>query len=124
MLRLLAALAATVALGLASRLFSVGWPAWDKSLGDVLYAAAAYLALALVLYRRPPALVGALALAWSLAVECFQATGVPARYADVAAVRWLLGTAFSWHDVGCYFVGVGLLLVADVLVLRPNRQQR
>ena len=121
MLRLLAALTATVALGLLSRLRPIGWWPYDKSLGDVLYAVAAYLVLALLLYRRPPALVAPLALGACLAVECFQATGVPARYAHVLAVRWLLGTTFSWHDVACYVVGVALVLGGDVLVLRPAR---
>src|SRR5215831_9922418 len=106
MYNLLGALAVTVDLGLLSRLRPVGWPLYDKSLGDVLYAVAAYLTLALLLFRRPPALVALLALALCLAVEMFQATGVPARYAHLTAVRWLLGTTFSWHEVACYFVGV------------------
>ena len=98
MLRRLTALAVTVALGLLSRLYPLGWPVYDKSLGDVLYAAAAYLALALALPHRRPTVVAALALAFCLAMECFQATGIPARYADRAVVRWLLGTTFSGHD--------------------------
>jgi hypothetical protein len=124
MVRLLAALAVTVALGLASRLRPIGWAVYDKSLGDVLYAAAAYLVLALLLYRRPRALVAALALALCLAVESFQATGIPARYAHILAVRWLLGTTFSWHDVGCYVVGVAALFGVDVLLLRPGTPRR
>ena len=44
MLRLLSALAVTVVLGLASRLYPVGWFLWDRVLGEVLYAVAAYLA--------------------------------------------------------------------------------
>jgi hypothetical protein len=91
MLRLASALAVTVGLGLLSRLRPMGWPVYDKSLGDALYAAAAYLALALALPRWRPALVAALALAFRLAVECFQASGVPARYAHLVPVRWLLG---------------------------------
>src|SRR5947209_9884817 len=106
MTRLLAALALAVALGLLSRLRPLGRPVWDRSLGDVLYAVAAYLALALVLYRKPPALVAVLALVLCLAIESFQATGIPAAYAHLGIVRWLVGTTFSWHDVGCYGVGV------------------
>jgi len=118
--RVLAALVVTVALGLLSRLYPVGWPVYDKSLGDVLYAAAAYLALALALPRRRPGLVAALALALCLAVECFQATGIPARYAHFGPVRWLLGTTFSWHDIACYGVGVAGIFGVDVLLLRPG----
>jgi hypothetical protein len=121
--RVLAALAVTVGLGLLSRLYPLGWPVYDKSLGDVLYAAAAYLALALALPRWRPVLVAALALAFCLAVESFQATGIPARYAHLAPVRWLLGTTFSWHDIACYGVGVAGIYGLDVLALRPGRRR-
>jgi hypothetical protein len=124
MLRLLAALAVTVALGLLSRLYPLGWFLWDKSLGDVLYAVAAYLALALLLFRRPPRVVAPLAFGLCLAVEFFQATGIPARYAHVPGVRWLLGTTFAWHDIACYCVGVAVIFAADVLLLRPERRAR
>src|SRR5436190_535637 len=124
MLRLLAALTVTVALGLLSRVRPIGWWPYDKSLGDVLYAVAAYLGLALVLYRRPRALVAGLALALCLAVEAFQATGIPARYEHVVLVRWLLGTTFAWHDVACYFVGVAAVTALDALLLRPGRPKK
>src|SRR5262245_58799256 len=114
--RVVAALAVTIALGLLSRLCPIGWPVYDKSLRDALYAAAAYLALP----RRRPALVAALALACCLAVEFFQATGVPARYAHIVPVRWLLGMTLSWHDVACYGVGVAGIFGLDVLLLRPG----
>jgi hypothetical protein len=124
MLRLLTALAVVVALGLLSRLCPLGWPVYDKSLRDALYAAAAYLALALALPRWRPVPVAALALAFCLAVECFQATGIPARYAHIVPVRWLLGTTFSWHDVVCYCVGVVGIFGLDVLLLRPGGRTR
>jgi hypothetical protein len=69
--RLLLSLAAVVALGLLSRLRPIGWSVYDKSLGDILYAVAAYL----VLHRWRPSRVA------PPAVESFQATGIPARYA-------------------------------------------
>src|SRR5438552_13485883 len=65
--RALAALARTVALGLLSRLYPVGWPVHDKSLGEVLYAVAAVLALAPALPRRRPVLVAGLAMIRDLA---------------------------------------------------------
>jgi hypothetical protein len=113
-------LAFTVALGLTSRLCPVGWWLFDKCLGDVLYAVAAYLALAVLLYRKPRGWVAVLALAGCLAVEFFQATGIPARYEHIAAVRWLVGTTFSWHDVACYVIGVVVIFGLDVFVLRPG----
>jgi hypothetical protein len=115
---LILAPAATAALGLVSRLRPVGWPRDDKSLGDVLDAVAVYLVLALLPSRR--ALVAALALC--LAVEAFQATGVPARWAaHLPPVRLPLGTSFSWHDVGCCFTGVGVISAGDTVLLRPRR---
>ena len=109
------ALAGTVALGVASRLHPFGFFLYDKSLGDVLYAVAAYLALALLLYRTRPAVAAMAALAACIAVECFKLTGLPARYGNVAAVRWLLGTSFAWHNLACYVVGVAVVTLAYAL---------
>jgi hypothetical protein len=120
MFRLMLALAVVLALGLRSRLRPIGWYLYDKSLGDVLYAVAAYLVLALLHYRWRPSGVALLTLSLCLAVEFFQTTGIPASYEHVVVVRWFLGTTFSWHDVGCYVVGVGVVTVLDVLVLRPG----
>jgi hypothetical protein len=112
MRRLLAALAATIALGLVSRLCPIGWPAYDKSLGDVLYAVAVYLVLAILLNRRV-AIVAAVALVVCLAIEVFKLTGVPAEYGHLTAIRWTLGTTFSWHNLACYAVGVALVALLD-----------
>ncbi len=120
MLRLLAALVVTVALGIASRRWPIGVPLYDKSLGDVLYAVAAYLGLAMALPRRP-ALIAALALAWCLAVEAFQATDVPAPTPISVSCAWVIGTEFAWHDVGCYCVGVAAAVALDSMLLRPAR---
>jgi hypothetical protein len=124
MLRLLVALLLTIALGLLSRLYPIGLPLYDKSLGDALYGVAAYLGLALILPRQRPLVLASLALAWCLAVEVFQATGIPARYEQFAIVRWLIGTEFSWHDVACYFVGGAAVVAIDVTVLRRGRAAR
>jgi hypothetical protein len=122
--RLIGALAVTVVLGIVSRRWPIGWWPYDKSLGDVLYAVAAYLTLALLLWRRGPAVVAPLALTACLAVETFQATGIPARYAHIGLVRWVLGTTFAWHDIGCYVVGVAVITGIDLLMLRPPRLVR
>jgi hypothetical protein len=66
MLRLLVALVLTIALGLLSRVRPIGLHMYDKSLGDSLYAIAAYLALALILPRRRPLVLASLALAGAL----------------------------------------------------------
>jgi hypothetical protein len=124
LIRHLLALALTVALGLLSRLCPVGWPPYDHSLGDVLYAVAAYLGLAMLLPRLRPARRAAVALGFCLAIEAFQATGVPARYDHLLLVRWLIGTTFSWHEVACYVLGVAGALALDVVLLRPRRAGR
>jgi hypothetical protein len=124
MIKLGTALAVTIALGLLSRLAPIGWPPYDKSLGDVLYAVAAYLVLAMLLLRRPRALVAGFALSLCLAVEFFQATGIPAHYADWLIVRWLIGTDFAWHDIGCYVLGVVIVWPLDVWLLRPARLKK
>jgi hypothetical protein len=100
----------------------VGWWLYDKSLGDLVYAIAAYLTLALFL-RRSARFIAPLALTLCLAVEFFQATGIPAQYAHLL-VRWLIGTTFSWHDIASYFVGVTVGAVLDIWLLRPGRGPR
>lgn len=123
--RVALALAGTIGLGLLSRLRPVGWPLYDKSLGDALYAVAAYCAIALVTPGRWRGAgrwgLAAVALAVCEGLEFFQATGVPARYEHLAVVRWLVGTTFAWHDVACYVVGVAAAFALDRTLLRPGR---
>src|SRR5262245_21715840 len=113
MIRLLSALAVTVLLGLTSRLYPVGWYLYDRALGEVLYAVAAYLALALFLIGKPAWLIAALAFACCLAVELFKLTGIPAEYQRVLLVRWFLGMTFLWLNLGYYLIGVVVIAFAD-----------
>ena len=108
-----AALAVVVALGLASRRVPLGVAAWDKSLGDVLYAVAVLCLAGAVRPSASASRLGLVAFATSFAVELFQLTGLPARAPRV--LRFALGTTFAWHDVGCYAVGA---LVAAGVVAR------
>jgi hypothetical protein len=100
-------------LGLASRLYPVGWYLYDRALGEVLYAVAAYLVLAMILSRKPPHFVAALAFLCCLAVELFKLTGVPAEHQHVFLVRWFLGMTFSWVNLGYYSLGAALAALAD-----------
>ena len=118
--RIILALLVTVVLGLVSRLYPVGWLPYDKSLGDVLYAVAAYLLFALILNRQPAWLVALAAIGWCLAVEFFKLTDIPAQHGQLFFVRWILGTTFSWHNIGCYLLGVCLIVVIDAGLLRPK----
>ena len=100
-------------LGLASRLYPVGWFLYDRALGEVLYAAAAYLVLAMLLFRKPPLVIAVLAFVCCLAVELFKLTGIPAEYQHVLLVRWFLGMTFYVVNLGYYFIGVVLIACAD-----------
>lgn len=112
-LRYLLALSAVVFLGLASRLYPLGWYFWDRVLGEVLYAVAAYLALALLLFPRPPWLLAGLAFGCCLAVEFFKLTGIPAANQQVFLVRWFLGSTFAWVNLAYYLSGAVLSACAD-----------
>jgi hypothetical protein len=120
MLRLLLALAAAVVLGLASRLYPVGWFLYDRVLGEVLYAVAAYLVLAMLLVRKPPWLIALIAFACCLAVELFKLTGIPAEHQHVFLVRWFLGMSFNLVNLGYYFIGVVLTAFADLATRGAN----
>jgi hypothetical protein len=117
-LRLICALAMVIALGLSSRLFPVGWHFYDKSLGDVLYATAAYLGIATVLNRWTPRNVAMAAFGFCIVIETFKLTCVPAAYHRWHMVRWLLGSTFSWLNIFWYACGIALALSLDVFVLR------
>ncbi len=124
MLRLLLALAATVFLGLASRLHPLGWSLYDRALGEVLYAVAAYLVLALLLARRPPWLIACVAFGCCLAVELFKLTGVPAENQRLFLVRWFLGMSFNWVNLGYYFAGVVLIAFAEGATRGATRAEK
>ena len=113
MFRLLVAMAVTVALGLASRLYPMGWFLWDRVLGEVLYGVAAYLIWAMLLLRKSPLFIAVLAFGCCLAVELFKLTGIPARNQDVFLVRWFLGMSFAVVNLLYYFIGVALIAFAD-----------
>jgi hypothetical protein len=124
MLRLLLAFAITVVLGLASRLHPVGWFLWDRVLGEVLYAVAAYLVLAMLLFRKPPWVIAVLAFLCCLAVELFKLTGIPAEYQHVFLVRWFLGMNFDVVNLGYYFIGVVLVAFVDSATRDSKRAEK
>ena len=113
------ALGLTVVAGAVTRAHSIGVELYDKSLGNVLYASAAYLALALVWSTRK-VVVAAVALAWCWGVELFKRTGFPERHADFLPSRLVLGSTFEWVNVGWYLLGVAAACVVDRLWLRPG----
>ncbi len=113
-----AALAGVIALGIVSRVAPVGWFCCDKSLGDVLYAMAAYFGLAVLLPRVSIGVIAASGACACLAVEFLQLSEVNADLLKVPVLRWFLGTTFLWHDIVCYLLGVAVASGIDRLVLR------
>src|SRR5262249_31872711 len=124
MLRLLLAMAVTVALGLASRLHPTGWFLWDRALGEVLYAVAAYLVWAMLLPRKPPLFIAAIAFTSCLAVELFKLTGIPAENQHVFLVRWFLGMSFNWVNLCYYFTGAVLAAFGDWATRSCKRSEK
>lgn len=87
--------------------------------GDALYAVAAYAGLVVLLPRLRSAAVAAIATGWCLAVELFQATGIPLllveRFAPIALV---LGTGFDARDLLVYVAAVAAVWAIDGAVRR------
>ncbi|MGD1277216.1 MAG: DUF2809 domain-containing protein [Tepidisphaeraceae bacterium] len=112
-IRRLALLAIVVFLGFFSRRWPIGLFVWDKSLGDIAYAAAAYLLLLLLLPRRSPAVLALFAMLFCLAIECFKFTGLPQQWAASPISRVVFGTTFSWHNLACYAIAIAAILAIE-----------
>jgi hypothetical protein len=122
--RLVGALIVTVALGLASRAWPIGFVVWDKVMGDALVAVAVHLLVATVAtavrrYWCAP-VAGGIAVGICWAFEAFQATGWTARTISAASVRTALGTTFGFTDLVWYLIGVVAIALVDALWLRPG----
>ena len=77
--------------------------------GDALYTALVYLGVVAVWPRWSPAVAGAVAAGWCVAVELFQLTGVPETVGAVFAPAMLvLGTVFDARDLWIYIVTIGV----------------
>lgn len=111
MVRLVFAMWVTVGIGLASRLYPAGWFFWDRIVGEVLYGVAAYLAWAILLFRKPVWLIALIAFISCSAVELFKLTGIPAENQRLFLVRWFLGMTFDLVNLVYYFIGVLLMAV-------------
>lgn len=114
----------TIACGLLSRAHPVGWYWWDKSLGDALYAAAAYFLLRLLLPARPALLAAVLSLVWCYGVEAFKLTGQPAAWSSSRVSRLILGTTPSWHNIVCYTLAIAIVAAADACITRRTGEGR
>ena len=112
-------LVASALLGLASRkLPPTGNAAWDKSFGDADYAVMIGFLLLALRPKLSPRAIGLGAFGICFALELFQLTGIPLRTPQ--PLRFLLGTAFAWHDVACYAIGAAA--VAAIVHLGSKRK--
>ncbi len=109
--RLAASALVTIAVGLlVSRLPD---PLGDVG-GTILYAVLVYLLVGVALPAARPTSVGALALASCWAIEIFQLTTFPERWAsEVPVVAYVLGTSFTPLDLVGYAAGAGLAVLVD-----------
>jgi hypothetical protein len=90
--------------------------------GDVLYAAAAYLAVALIAPSLPVLAIGGIAAAWCVAVELFQLTGLPLQWgARFPPVMLLLGTVFDARDLVVYVVTAAVLTAVHAALRLAGR---
>lgn len=117
-------LALVIGVGLLSRLRPIGWSLFDKSLGDVLYAVAAYLALVGLWPRGPIVTVAAVATGACFAVEFLQLTDLNATLLTVPVLRAFLGRGFQVHDLVCYVVGVAIAAGVDRAIASGNGVER
>jgi hypothetical protein len=109
-----------IALGLgvhAADLASIG-----DFTADALYAVLIFLVVAFVIPRAASLTVAGIALAFCVAIELLQLTGVPSALAQtLPPARLVLGTTFAPVDLIAYAVGTGLACVADAAVRRASR---
>ncbi|WP_295855580.1 DUF2809 domain-containing protein [uncultured Microbacterium sp.] len=117
----LLALAVVVAAGLVVHLALPSSDAADIA-GDALYTVAVYGGLVVVFPRLRPLVVALVAGGWSLGVELFQATGVPADLAErFRPIALVLGTGFDPRDLvvsACAAAVVGMTDAATGRALR------
>ena len=117
----LAAMAATIALGLASRRWPALLPAvLGKYPGDALWALMVFFGWRALRPRARSREVALLALATSVVVECAKLWQAPwlVEFRYTAIGHLLLGHVFSWQDLVAYAVGVLAGVALDRVVMR------
>ncbi len=98
-------------LGLASRRFA--WllpPLLHKNAGDILWALMLFLVFGLLLPRLSTFRTAAISVAFCIGIEVlklYQAPWINAVRSTKFA-RLLFGYSFSWSNLFCYLIGIGL----------------
>ena len=107
-----------ITLGILSRVVHTGVVAFDKYLGDALYAAMVYAILRLLWRGLAAARLAVSAMAVMTFIELFQLTMIPARlltneHLVVRICGRLIGTEFSFRDLLAYSVGIACIYLVD-----------
>ena len=119
----LLALVAVVAAGLVIHVVLPSSAATDIA-GDALYTVAVYAGVVVILPRLRPLVVGLIAGGWSVFVELFQATGIPAEWAErFRPVALVLGTGFDVRDLVVYACAALAVVGVDAAVGRSQRSR-
>jgi hypothetical protein len=119
-----AAVAATIAVGLASRAAAPALPWWlAKNAGDALYATMVFFGIGLVAPRIRTRTAAAIALAFCAAIEGSQLVHAPWLDAvrDTLPGHLVLGQGFHAFDLACYAAGVALGVTLEVTAARARR---
>lgn len=99
--------------------------AFSDIAGDVLYSFVAYLTVVILAPRARPLATAAVALAWCVAVELFQLTGIPLQAgAAFSPAMLVLGTVFDPRDLVVAVVAVSAAALVDVAVHTVTRPRR
>ena len=115
-LKLAVALGLTIAVGLASRFFVTPLPVMvQKELGDVLWATAAYFAIAVCFPSMGSGRVAVIAGVLACLSEASQLSRAPLLEwgRQFRFGRILLGSGFSWLDMALYPLGAAAAWCVD-----------
>lgn len=101
----------TIALGLASRYFSI----IPLFVGDILWATMVYFIVRFLFINRTVNFIATISLLFSFAIEFSQLYKAPwiDSIRPTLFGRLVLGATFNWGDMVCYAVGVGIGMLVD-----------
>jgi hypothetical protein len=114
----------TIALGLASRYFSI----IPLFVGDILWATMVYFIVRFLFINKPVNFIATVSLLFSFAIEFGQLYKAPwiDSIRPTLFGRLVLGATFNWGDMICYAVGVGIGISIDLFLLssRTRHEER
>lgn len=115
--------AVTILVGLASRRFAHFLPAvLHKNAGDILWATMVYFLVCLILVKQSTWRNAACAALFSIFIELFKFCHLPVIEIVRATTpgRLVFGYSFSWSNLACYGVGIGIGVMIDVGLTRST----